>query len=112
MKLCPRSNFIELLSTKICSARNFFLDENRIANQVFTCCILLVTGFHLLFAYPENHVDILLVILFLSTEKFPAKQFFMLSSSMKLGPGLNNVCKLNHSNEHLISLNYFLGYKF
>ncbi len=50
------------------------------------CCILLVTGSQLLFAYPENHVEIWLVILFLSRKKFHAKQIFVLSSSMKLGP--------------------------
>ena len=31
----------------------------------FHCCIFLVTGIQLLFAYPENHVEIWLVILFL-----------------------------------------------
>ena len=34
-------NFIELLSTKICLAWNFFLDKNRIANQISICCMLL-----------------------------------------------------------------------
>ena len=51
------------------------------------CCILLVTGIQLLFAYPENHVDIWLVIMFLSRQKCHAMQMFMLSSCMKLGPG-------------------------
>ena len=86
--LKPGPNFIELLSTKICLAWNFFLDKNRITNQISICCILLVTGIQLLFAYPENHVEIWLVILFLSRKKFHAKQIFVLSSSMKLGPGL------------------------
>ena len=49
---------------------------------------MLVTGIHLLFAYPENHVEIRLVILFSSRKKFHAKQTFVLSSTMKLGPGL------------------------
>ena len=80
--------FIELLSNKICLARSFFLDKKRITNQMFIFCILLVTGFQLLFAYPENHAEIWLVhvILFLSTEKCHAKQIFVLSSSMKLAP--------------------------
>ena len=46
-------NFIELLSTKNCLAWNFFLDKIRITNQISICCILLVTGIQLLFAYPE-----------------------------------------------------------
>ena len=41
----PGPNFIELLSTKICSACNFFLGKNRITNQTSICYILLVTGF-------------------------------------------------------------------
>ena len=51
------------------------------------CCILLVTGILLLLAYPENHVEIWLVILFLSRKKFNATQICVLNSSMKLlGP--------------------------
>ena len=88
MNLGPGLNFIELLSTTICLAWNFFLDKNRITNQISICCILLVTGIQLLFAYPENHVEIWLVILFLSRKKFHAKQIFVLSSAMNLGPGL------------------------
>ena len=38
---------------------------------------MLVTGIQLLLAYPENHIK----------EKVHAKQIFVLSSSMKLGPG-------------------------
>ena len=85
---CPGPNFIELLSTKICLAWNIFADKNRITNQISICCILLVTDIQMLLAYPENHVEIWLVILFLSKKKFYAKQMFVLSSSMKLGPGL------------------------
>ena len=48
---------------------------------------MLVTGIQLLIAYPENHVEVWLVILFLSRKEFHAKQIFVLSSSMKLGPG-------------------------
>ena len=40
----------------------------------------------LLFAYPENYLETWLVIMFLSRQKFPAKQIVVLSSSMKLGP--------------------------
>ena len=46
---------------------------------------LLVTGIQLLPAYPENHMEIWLVILFLSRKKFHAKQTFVLGF-MKLGP--------------------------
>ena len=79
---------IELLSTTICLAQNFYLDKNRITNQISVCCILLNTDVQrLLFAYPENNVGIWLVIMFLSRKKCHAKQlFFLLSSSMKLGP--------------------------
>ena len=51
------------------------------------CCFL--TGIQLLFACPENYVEIWLVFLFLSREKVHAKQFVVLSSAtcMKLGPG-------------------------
>ena len=70
----------------MCLAWNFFLDKNRITNQILICCKLLVTGIQLLFAYPENHMEIWLVIMFLSRQKFHAKQIFVLSSSMKLGP--------------------------
>ena len=80
-------NFIELLSTKICLAWHFFLDKNRITNQISICYTLLVTGIQLFFAYPGNHVKIWFEILFLSRQTFHAKQIFVLSSSMKLGPG-------------------------
>ena len=36
-----------------------------------------------------QQMDILLVILFLSRKKFHAEQIFVLSSSMKLAPGLS-----------------------
>ena len=38
--------------------------------KISCCCILLVIGIHLLFAYPENLVEIWLVILFLSKEDY------------------------------------------
>ena len=47
---------------------------------------MLVTGIQMLFAYPENHVEIGLVILFLPSQKFHAQQIVVLSSSMRLGP--------------------------
>ena len=56
-QLEPGPYFTELLSTTSL-ARNFFLDKNRIPNQISICCILLVTGMQLLFAYPENHLEI------------------------------------------------------
>ena len=52
-------------------------------------CIFLVTGIQLLFAHPENHVKIWLVILFLSRKESHTKQIFVLSSSMKLGPDID-----------------------
>ena len=64
------------------SMKNFFL-------EISIWCILIVTGIQLLFAYPKKQVDIWLVILFLSRQKFHAKQIFVLSSSMKLGSGLD-----------------------
>ena len=70
----PGPNFKELLSTKICLAWNFFLDKNRITNKISICCIFLVTGIQLLFAYPKNHLEIWLVVLLLSRKKFHAKQ--------------------------------------
>ena len=60
--------------------------QGPIINKIFNCSILIATGIQLLFAYPENHVEIWLVILFLSRKKFHAKQIFVLSSAMKLGP--------------------------
>ena len=44
------------------------------------------SGIQLLFAYPENHMEFLLVILFLSRHKFHAKQIVVLSTSMIYGP--------------------------
>ena len=41
-------------------------------------------GVQLLFACPENHMEIWLAFLFLSTEKYHAKQICVLSSAMKL----------------------------
>ena len=52
----------------------------------FSCvayCLLLLFFIQLLFAYSKNHVDIWLVILFLSRKKYHAKH----SSSRKLDPG-------------------------
>ena len=46
------------------------------------CFILLVTGIQLMFAHLENHMQIWLVILFLSRQKFHAKDIFVLSSSL------------------------------
>ena len=70
----PGPNFIELLSTKICLAWNFHL--------LHIACY----WYSAVFAYPDSHVENWLVILFLSRQKCHAKQIFVLSSSMKLGP--------------------------
>ena len=48
-----------------------------------------IAGIQLLFAHPENHLEIWLVILFLSKKKFHAKHIFVLTGFMKLGPGPN-----------------------
>ena len=82
----PGPNFIKPVSTKICLAWNFFLDKNKITHQILICCIFLFTAIQLLFAYPENLVEIWLVILFLLRKKFHAKQICVLTDFMKLGP--------------------------
>ena len=53
----PGPNFIELLSTKICLALNFFLGKNRNTNRISILLHFLVTGIQLLYAYLENHVE-------------------------------------------------------
>ena len=58
---------------------------------------MLVTGIQLLFAFPENRMEIWLVNLFLSRKKYHAKQIFVLSSSMKLGPALAAVLQAEYS---------------
>ena len=77
-------NFMELLRTQICLVWQLFFwykkDDQPNLN------LLHLTGIQLLFAYPENHVEIRLVIPFLSRTKIRAKQICLLSSSMKLGP--------------------------
>ena len=89
----PGPNFIELLrlSTKICLARHFFLDKNRITNQILMFCIMFVTGIQQLFAYPENPV-------FIKGEMLYAKQIFVLSISMKLGPAPPSAGGLRYRN--------------
>ena len=58
-----------------------------LTNQISIRCLLLDTGVQLLFAYLENYVEIRLVILLLSRQKFHDKQIFVLSSFMKRGLG-------------------------
>ena len=80
-------NFIELLSTNICWAWHFFLDKKQDYQPnfhlllclllVFSCCLLFV---QIKWKFGCNPV--------LSRQKFHAKQFFVLSSSLKLGPCL------------------------
>ena len=48
--------------------------------------MLLLIGVQLVFACPENHVEIWLAFLFLSREKCHAKQICVLSSAIKLAP--------------------------
>ena len=47
-------------------------------------------------------MEIWLVILFLSRKKFSAKEMFVLSSSMKLGPALAGVL-LQHQNSQVVN---------
>ena len=58
--------------------------NNKVTNPISICCILLVTGNQLL--DPENHVKIWMDILFLLRKKIYAKQYFVLTGFMKLGP--------------------------
>ena len=53
--------------------------------------MLLLTDIQLVYACPENNVDVWLAFLFLLREKFHAKQIFVLSSAMKLGPVLGPI---------------------
>ena len=89
-KVCTRlstgPNFIELVSTKICSAGNFFLDKNKITNQISTWFSGLANNSWIPVKSNMQQTENWLVILFLSRKKCHAKQTFVLSSSMKLGP--------------------------
>ena len=86
-------NFIEPLSTNICLAWNVCLDKNRSWIPVTS---------------KMQQMEIWLVILFLSRKKFPAKQIFVLSSSMKLGPEctITNVCLQRSQYEHPKTLQF------
>ena len=59
-------------------------------NQTLICCKLLITGIQLLFAYPENHMEIWLVALFLLRKKFHAKQICVLTRLSEIGPRLES----------------------
>ena len=81
-------NFIELLSTKMCSAWNFFHNKSGLCTvptkfpsnfQDYNIWIPVSSNMQLM--------EIWLVILFLSRKKFHAQQICVLSSSIKLGPG-------------------------
>ena len=63
-----------------------FPDKIKITSQTSIYHKVLVTGIQLLFAYPENHMEIWLENLFLSRKKFLAKRICVLSSFMQLGP--------------------------
>ena len=66
------------------------------------CCMLLLIGIQLLFACPENNVEVWLAFLFLSREKCHPKQILVLSSSMKLGPG--SEVKDSHKEANIITI--------
>ena len=89
-------NFKELLNTKMCLAWHFFLDKRQYYQP----------NFHLIFRISEQQLNtnnkqymqqikMLLVILFLHRKTFHAKQICVLSSSMKLGPGLRQWPKVS-----------------
>ena len=97
-------NFIELLSTTICLAWNFCLDmKNRITNKISICCVLLVTGIQLLFAYPENHFEIWLLTLFL----YQGKNFMLRKISLSCPSGVSSTLlrvKVNLFHSFLVKL--------
>ena len=82
----PGPNFIEMLSTKICLAWNFFLDKNRITNQIsmwfFRICKQQLSTSKTQYARNGNLVGNPVLI----KEEISCYQIFMLSSSMKLDP--------------------------
>ena len=63
--------------------------------------VLQVTGIQPLLAYPENHVEIWLVTLFLLKKKFHAKQTCVLTGFLKFGAG-NFKNKTYNYNKHNI----------
>ena len=77
----PGPNFIELLSTQMCLAWNFFL---RVTNQISTYCILLVTGYSAVVCLSWKSRGNLLGNLVFIKEEISCKQFVVLSSCMKL----------------------------
>ena len=64
----------------------FALMKTGLPTTVHFHLTLLVSSIQL-FASPENHMEIGLVILFLSRQKFHGQQIVVLSSSIKLDPG-------------------------
>ena len=79
-------NFIELLSTTICFAWNFFHDKNRITSQISICCMLFLTGIQLLFACPKFTWKFGWHSCSFQERNFMLSNF-LFSSAMKLGPG-------------------------
>ena len=65
-----------------------------VLHNVFSWCLLKINS--------ENQVGIWLVILFLSRQKFHAKQIFVLSSSMKSGPVLLQTITIQHAQKRFI----------
>ena len=88
-----RTNLIHFKYSQLQNDKHYCIisTSSQVLLNKINCCILLVTGIQLLFAYPENPIEIWLVILFLSRKKCHAKHFFVLSISMKLCPG-NEIC--------------------
>ena len=68
----PGPNFIELLSTTICLAWNFFLDENRITNQISTWFSGWANNSWTPVTRSIQQIEIWLVILFLPRKKYHA----------------------------------------
>ena len=71
---------------KSCLAWNFSLDKNRITKQFSMWFLGQANNSWRPVTSHMKQMEILLVIPFLSRLKFHAKQIFVLSSSMKLGP--------------------------
>ena len=100
----PGSNFIELLSIKFCLAWNVCLDKNRISQPNFYVIFKITIQQLITVTRKCNKMEIWLVILFLPRKKFYAKQIFVLSGSMKLGPVVVHVKSLKSTTYHLQDL--------
>ena len=79
--------FIKPVSTKMCLAWNFFLDKNRITNQISTWFSGKASNNWIPVTSNMQQTEIWLVILFLSRKKFHAAQICVLTGFMKFCPG-------------------------